>query len=70
MTKTESLNILFDEWEKEISGYNGFFVKDGIIDEEVWNNTSPKILFIAKEANHYGVPRPGDFRGGLEEWRQ
>jgi hypothetical protein len=66
MTKTEQLNELFEEWEAKIPGYKNLFVKDGIINEEVWNETDPKILFIAKEPNHYEVPRAADFR---EDWR-
>ena len=37
MNKTEQLNSLFDAWEKEIPGYQGSFVRDGIINEKIWN---------------------------------
>ena len=65
MTKSKQLDILFQQWESGIPGYKNLFVKDGIINEKIWNETSPKILFIAKEPNHYENPRAGDFR---QDW--
>lgn len=66
MSVTEELDKLFKEWENSIKEYNGIFVRDGIINEIEWFKTNPKILFITKEANHYGLPRSGDFR---KDWR-
>lgn len=55
-TKTYQLNELFDRWEKDTPEYEGVFIRDGIIDEELWNAPDNKrILFIAKEANDKGV---------------
>lgn len=51
MNKTKQLNILFAEWENNTKEYNKKFVKDGIIDEILYEKTSPKILFITKEPN-------------------
>lgn len=52
MTKTEQLNALFIEWEKRIPAYQGFFHKDGVINEFLFQNAPYKILFIAKEPNN------------------
>ncbi|MGA2408611.1 MAG: hypothetical protein ABSF81_17945 [Bacteroidales bacterium] len=50
-TKTDRLNRLFKDWEENVSGYKGKFIKDGIINEPLYDNASKKILFIAKEPN-------------------
>jgi len=58
---TDQLNILFEEWKKQYKKNNEDpkdFAKDGIINEEKFNNTSLKLLFIAKETNR----GHGDFR--------
>lgn len=65
MTKTAQLDLLFNRWEVSIPEYKGRFVKDGIIKEDVWDETFPKILFIAKEPNHFENPVAGDFR---QDW--
>ena len=50
--KTKLLNELFIEWERHSeSEYKGRFIKDGIIDETLFNQAKLKILFITKEAN-------------------
>jgi hypothetical protein len=66
MNTTEKLNELFTKWENSIDSYKGIFVRDGIINEQEWNITTPKILFITKEANQYGKPAAGDFR---DDWQ-
>lgn len=66
MLLTDQLDQLFKEWEENIEDYKGKFVRDGIINEQVWLQTNPKILFITKEANQYGKPVAGDFRN---DWR-
>lgn len=50
-SKTDQLNRLFDEWEKNVPEYKGKFVRDGIINEQLYQTTSLKILFIMKEPN-------------------
>lgn len=65
MNKTQQLDELFIKWENEMAGYRGPFLKDGIINEEQWGKTSPKILFITKEANQSYKPCKGDFR---QDW--
>ena len=54
MSKTDKLNDLFDRWVEK-SEYKGKFVRDGIIDERVYNKQksqkNPRILFICKEMN-------------------
>lgn len=42
---------LFEEWEKCNIKYLGKFVKDGIIDIDLYQRSNLKILFILKEAN-------------------
>lgn len=64
--KSSLLNNLFDEWElahlneteesllKTINGENirkDFFQRDGIIDEDVFENEKRRVLFISSEAN-------------------
>lgn len=41
---------LFDKWSSNREG----FVADGVVDEEMYLNSSPKIMFILKEANDLG----------------
>jgi len=65
-SKTELLNNLFDEWEGSKPEYKGKFVRDGIINEELFTKVQPKILFIAKEPNNPNQ-KPGDFR---EWWKK
>lgn len=65
-TKTEQLNCLFDKWETSVPEYKGKFVRDGIINEELYNKAKHKILFIAKEPND-PTQKPGDFR---EWWKE
>lgn len=62
MTKNEELNELFKEWEKAVPEYNGKFVSDGIINENLFNDAGKKILFIAKEPNDPLAEKPWDFR--------
>ncbi len=51
MTKTEQLNKLFDRWIEQFPKYKGKFIKDGIVDEKVYELQKIKLLFIAKEPN-------------------
>ena len=53
-TKTDQLNNLFDEWERNYSPYKGKLTRDGIINELLFNEKKAKekgVLFIAKEPN-------------------
>ena len=61
MTKTEQLNALFSEWRENREEYKGQFIKDGIIDETLYNTQKPKLLFIGKEAND-GKGKDWDYR--------
>jgi hypothetical protein len=62
-SKTELLNSLFDDWEKNIPEYKGKFIRDGIVNEKFYESSSPKILFVMKEPNN-PEQKAGDFR----EW--
>lgn len=62
-SKTEQLNKLFDEWEQKVAEYKGKFVRDGIINEQLYQNAIPKVLFIAKEPNN-----PEQTAGDFREW--
>jgi hypothetical protein len=66
MTINQQLNTLFEDWEQSKDEHRGVFIKDGVINENEWEKTTPKIIFIAKEANQQGNVKAGDFR---EEWR-
>lgn len=60
-SKTIQLNSLFDKWEQTVSEYKGKFVRDGIINENLYQIASTKILFITKEPNN-PKEEAGDFR--------
>lgn len=62
-TKTEQLNQLFDEWEQTVSEYKNKFVRDGIIDEGLYADATPKILYVTKEPNN-----PEQTAGDFREW--
>lgn len=47
------MEILFDEWRKEIIINESHFVEDGIVCPEIWNKAERKVLFILKETNNY-----------------
>ncbi len=61
MTATEKINALFHRWQEEFPEYQGKFNKDGINNEEVFNNQKLKLLFLAKEPND-PEQGGGDFR--------
>ena len=57
MDKTKKLDELFVQWEqklkksKDIKMYNSVFIKDGIVDCDVFNKQYIKVLFVSNEAN-------------------
>lgn len=51
-TRTQKLNLLFEKFAKDVPEYKSRFTKDGIINEQLYNETTPKILFIGKEPNN------------------
>jgi hypothetical protein len=51
---TEKENLLFDEWRKKRDG----FVADGVVDQEAYLGSDPKIMFVLKEVND---PDGGDW---------
>ena len=59
--KDLELNSLFNEWEEKVPEFKGHFVRDGIINDELYRKARTKILFIAKEANNPNQTE-GDFR--------
>ena len=60
MTIREKENELFLRWMKERNDYQPFN-KDGVINPEIWSQTTPKILFVLKETNELN----GDLRSFL-----
>lgn len=50
MSITENENLLFDEWRQVRDG----FVADGVVDEESYVSSNPKLMFILKEVNDPG----------------
>lgn len=44
----QNLASLNQEWKEARPNY--YFVNDGILNQEVWNNTRPKIMFLLKES--------------------
>ena len=59
-SKTDQLNVLFKEWQKNAPEYN---VWDGVINEDLYKGANTKILFIAKEPNN-----PEQTAGDFREW--
>ena len=51
-TRTERLNELFAAWKQRIIEVADRMCLDGIVCEESYENTNPKLLFITKEPNH------------------
>jgi len=51
-SKNQQINDLFQRWEEHVPEYRSHFVKDGIIDENLFEQSYPKILFITKEPNN------------------
>ena len=56
---------LFDEWSSTHGSKQ--FIKDGILNNELFNGTSPKILLLAKEANDPDNDVNWDLREGLRK---
>ena len=53
MKKTKQLNSLFEKWESSNKDYTGRFIRDGIIDESIFEAPgNKKLLIIAKEPNY------------------
>jgi hypothetical protein len=65
-SKTKNLDSLFQKWEDSNLDCRGHFVKDGIIDEELFEVAKHKILFITKEPNNLNQDA-GDFRTWWKE---
>lgn len=55
LTRTKQLNVLFNNWieeqKKERENFYNYFARDGIIDEEKYESSQTKLLFILKEPN-------------------
>lgn len=43
---------LLDKWAQELHHRGRCFIKDGIIDQKLWESTTPRVLFLLKEARH------------------
>ncbi len=54
-TKMERLNDLFLKWREGYGAEAGRMCLDGIVCEKDYDNTDPKLLFVAKEPNTDGV---------------
>ena len=52
-------DALFSEWAKKEKHAGRLFNRDGIVNEEEWNASDKKILFLLKEAYHK-TEMPGD----------
>ena len=50
------LNTLFEKWKKQYPDSENF-VEDGIINEELFNQSRQKILFITKEKDRRIGPK-------------
>ena len=72
MQKTQQLNELFDRWQQFTPAPAKSFVRDGIINEALYDQQKTKVLFLCKEPNQTSAQeaiessRIWDFR---EWWR-
>ncbi len=70
-------NTLFDRWKQERAEYASFD-EDGAVDPEVWEKTTPKIVFILRDTNQlYGDLRrflreggDGDIYNNIVRWTE
>ena len=51
-TRTERMNELFAVWQQRLIKVADRMCLDGIVCEESYENTNPKLLFVTKEPNH------------------
>lgn len=52
-----SMNNLFEEWQdRHFRKGNNYFIRDGIINQRIWDNQELKICFFLKEAYQKDVP--------------
>lgn len=68
-TKNQQLDELFQTWKKEKLYNNKDFTEDGVHNEEEYERTTPKILFITKEPNHENIlldQRVQDFKAWFD----
>ncbi len=49
--KTENLNNLFEEWINLDPIFKKGFIRDGIVNEDIYSKSNLKLLFVLKEAN-------------------
>lgn len=56
MPRTERLNEMFDRWQNSNPAYADDFSRDGIVNEEKYENASRRLLFILKEPNNHDDP--------------
>ena len=51
------MNNLFEEWQnRHFSNGNNYFIRDGIVNQRIWDSQSTKICFFLKEAYQKDVP--------------
>jgi hypothetical protein len=75
MTIKEREDALFDEWRKARPDYKSF-ITDGVIDENSFLESSPKIVFLLKEIDDYdkdlrelwGTTSRGHTVAGISHW--
>lgn len=67
MRINEQENLLFVKWKNKLKlANNEFFIEDGLVDEENWNNASLKVLYLLKEVN--GAEEDWDERDYLKNY--
>ena len=54
MTRTDSLNKLFDCWQQRLNAEGERFSADGIVQEARYNSARWRCLFLLKEPNDHG----------------
>jgi len=79
MNSRQELEKLFTTWESSFPDYKGKFIRDGIINDELYQTAKVKICFLVKEpndptqdtwhlANHLNNQFKGGFSIRLAEW--
>ena len=66
----KSITQLFDNWARTTNHKGNIFIKDGIIDYELWNNSQLKIVFLLKEAYGNEIPNKWDLSSYINNKRK
>jgi hypothetical protein len=58
---------LLNSWAQQVNHQGHCFIQDGVIEQRRWDATTPKVLFLLKEARHDGPESSWDLREFIRE---